>query len=68
MFEILEDFIDDPLGTTIDVATQPVRDTLEVLGGLTEGEIRLEAITRLGVDVAIGMGTAELIEWYNSEN
>lgn len=63
--DTVEEFVDDPVGKTIDVVTQPVRDGLEVVSGLTEGELRLKAATRLGADVASGMALGELIEWYS---
>lgn len=59
------EFIDDPVGKTVKTVTQPVRDGLEIVDGLTEGELRVKAAIRLGVDVASGMALSELIEWYN---
>jgi len=47
----------------LDIATQPIRDGLDVLEGLSEGEIRTRAAVRLGTDVVAGMATSELIEW-----
>lgn len=44
------------------MALQPVRDAVDVLDGLTEGEIRAKAIARLGADVVAGMALSELIE------
>lgn len=58
----VEEFADDPIGKSVDVALQPVNDGLEVLGGLTEGEFRTAAAMRLGVDVVAGMALSELIE------
>jgi len=55
-------FIDNPVGETIDTALAPVNDTLIVMDGLTEGELRVKAIARLGVDAASGMALSELIE------
>ena len=46
----------------IDVATAPIRDGLDVLDGLTEGEIRMKAAARLGTDVVAGMALSELLE------
>ena len=60
--DTVSDFIDDPIGTTVDVTTQPLRDGLEVLDGLTEGEVRERAALRLGADVAGGMALGELID------
>lgn len=55
-------FVDDPIGTTVDIATQPIHDTVEVLEGLSEGELRTYAATRLGADVVSGMVVSEIIE------
>lgn len=52
----------------IDIATQPIRDAVEILDGLSEGELRKKAIVRLGADVVAGMGASELIEWFQSES
>ena len=56
------DFVESPVSTTINIVTQPVVDTVEVLQGLSEYELRTRAIARLGVDAVVGMGTSELIE------
>lgn len=64
IFDIVEDFIDNPIGTTVDIATQPIRDGLDILDGLSEGEIREHAILRLGADVVAGMALSEIITWY----
>ncbi len=56
------EFVENPVGKTVRVVTQPVRDGLEILGGLTEGEFRLRAAARLGVDVVSGMALGEIIE------
>lgn len=58
----LEDFIDDPIGTAVKVATQPVVDGCDLLEGLTEGEFRHKAALRLGADVVAGMTISEVIE------
>ena len=55
------------LGTVADAALQPVRDTIDVLDGLTEGEIRSRAIARLGADAVAGMAVAEMIEALTEE-
>lgn len=60
-------FVRNPVGTTVDVATQPVRDGIEIVEGLTEGELRRRAAVRLSVDVVAGMTTSELVEWYNGD-
>jgi hypothetical protein len=51
------DFVEDPIRKTVQVATQPIRDGLEVVDGLTEGELRIKAAARLGVDVVSGDGS-----------
>jgi hypothetical protein len=53
--ETISEFMEDPVGITWGIATQPVVDTLDILDGLSEGEIRERAILRLGVDVVSGM-------------
>lgn len=65
MVDTVEDFVEDPIGTTTDIVTQPARDAVDVIEGLTEGELREKAALRLGADVASGMLLSELIEWYN---
>lgn len=54
-------FIDD----AVCIATHPVRDGLEVVDGLREGELREWAALRLGADVASGMALSELVELYS---
>ena len=58
-------FVNDPVGTTVDIALQPVRDGVTVIDGLSEGELRKEAALRLGADIAGGMALSELIGWYD---
>jgi hypothetical protein len=60
----VDDFVDDPIGVSVNIATQPLRDALEVVDGLTEGELRHKAAIRLGTDVAGGMALSELLDWY----
>lgn len=67
LFDIVDDFISDPIGTTVRTATQPIRDGLSVVDGLTEGELRVKAGLRLGADVAGGMALSELIDWYQDD-
>ena len=43
VLDTVDEFVEDPLGKTVDMATQPVRDSLEVIEGFTEGELRLAA-------------------------
>lgn len=63
--DTISDFARDPIGKTVNTVTQPLRDVASVASGLSQGEIRAEAIVRLGADVALGMTTAEVLEWYN---
>ena len=60
------DFIDRPLGKAVEIATQPLRDGLDVVDGLSEGEIRTMAIARLGADVVSGMAIGEVIDMLNN--
>ena len=59
------DFVKDPVKTTVRVATQPVRDWIEIIDWLTEWELRTKAIARLWADIAGWMALSELIEMYN---
>ena len=52
------------LGWALDAVTQPVADALDVVDGLSEGELRERAALRLGADVVAGMAFSELVEWY----
>ena len=61
------EFIDNPVKKTIEVTTQPLRDGIDILEGLSEGEIREKAILRLGADVVSGMALGEVIS-YLKEN
>ncbi len=44
------------------VALAPVDDALDILDGLTEGEIRTKAAARLGADVVAGMALSEILD------
>lgn len=57
------DFVENPIGTSVNIATQPLRDALEIATGLTEGELRVAAAARLGADVVSGMALGEVIEY-----
>lgn len=46
-----------------DMELQPVRDGIDVLDGLSEGEIKEKAALRLGADVVAGMTFAEVVEF-----
>jgi len=50
------------VGAAADMALQPVRDTVDILDGLTEGEIREKAVMRLGADVVAGMALSEIVD------
>ncbi len=68
MFDLIPD-ADDIVNIAkkgVDMVTQPIRDTLEVVDGLTEGELREKAVIRLGADAAGGMALSELIELYET--
>jgi len=57
MFDLIDDIID--------ITTKPLRDAINIVDGLTEGELRTKAIASLGADVVAGMTVSELIDWYN---
>ncbi len=61
-----ERFIKNPVKTTVDIATQPLRDWLDIIDWLTEWELRTKAIARLWVDIAWWMAVSELIDWYKT--
>ncbi len=61
LFDTLEDFMDDPVGTSVDIATKPIRDGIDVLEGLSEGELRQKAALSLATDLAAGAALSELI-------
>lgn len=63
MFGILDDIAD----AAIDIVTKPIIDAVDVIDGLTEGELRERAALRLGADVAGGMALNELMEWYSED-
>jgi hypothetical protein len=56
------EFTADPIGKTVDTVTQPIRDGLSVIDGLSEGEIRSKAAARLGADVVSGLALSEVTE------
>lgn len=68
--ETVENFIEDPVGTTVETTvnavTSPIENGIDLIDGLTEGELRTKAALSLGVDVVAGMGTSELVDWYSS--
>ena len=54
--------IQDPIGTVIDMKLGGVRAGLEVLDGLTEGELRLKAAASLGASFVEQASLEQLIE------
>ena len=62
--DTVTDFVEDPIGETIHHVTAPIRNGMDIIDGLSEGELRTQAILALGLDIASGMATSELIEWY----
>jgi len=68
ILDTVEDFVKDPIKTTVKVVTQPVRDWLDIIDWLTEWELRTKAIARLWTEVAMWMAASELIEWYKENS
>ena len=52
----------DLIGDIVDIVLSPLDDAIEILSGLSEGELREKAILRLGTDAIVGLGTSEIIE------
>ena len=52
------------LNNVTDTILNPVKDSVEIIDGLTEGELRTRAIARLGADVGASMTTEQLISWF----
>ena len=50
------------IGDVIGIVLSPLDDAIDILEGLTEGELRERAILCLGADAIIGLGTSEIIE------
>jgi hypothetical protein len=46
----------------------PIADAVDVIEGLTEGELRAMAAARFGADVVVGLGASELIELLDSNH
>ena len=55
------DFVEDPVDATVKAVTQPLRDGVDILQGLSEGEIRTKAVARFGADIVAGMAISEII-------
>ncbi len=51
------------LGSILNAATQPLRAGIDVLEGLSEGQLRRRAAIRLGADVVAGMALSEVIDF-----
>lgn len=68
LFNKVDDFLDDPVGTPVDIATQPLRDGIDILEGISEGELRHKAALRLGADVVSGMALSEVIEYLSEDD
>ena len=54
MFGLLED--------AFDIVTSPIRNTVDILEGLSEGELRTHAISQLGASAIAGLEAYEIIE------
>lgn len=52
----------DLIGDVIGIVLSPLDDAIEILSGLSEGELREKAILRLGAGAIVGLGTDEIIE------
>ena len=52
----------DLIGDIVDIVLSPLDDAIEILSGLSEGELRERAILRLGAGAIVGLGTDEIIE------
>jgi len=57
----------DPIGATVKIATQPLRDGADLLDGLSEGEFRSKAALRLGADVVASLSLSSLLELMKDE-
>lgn len=69
MFDLIGKAANLAVNTAVDTVTAPVHmagNALDIAGGLTEGEIRIEAICDLGEEVVKNMTQAEILEWYRS--
>lgn len=58
-------------GLLLNSITSPLRmldNTLDILDGLTEGEIREKAVLSLGFEVVSEMTQIEVLRWYNDNN
>ncbi len=55
--------VSDPVGAIERAVMQPVEDAIDVLDGLSEGELRTKAALRLGTDVVAGMTFSAVLEF-----
>lgn len=56
--------------SAINVVTSPIRvlgDVVDLIDGLSEAEVRVQAIVSLGREAAVAMTTEELINWYGDD-
>lgn len=71
LLDIVEDVcevVDDVVGIPIaSIVATPVTSGLDLLDGLTEGEIRTKAALKLGVSVVAGMAIGEVVEYLSEE-
>ena len=56
------------IGKILNMALQPVRDVVDVLDGLSEGELREKAAVRLGAEVVSGMAIGAVISYLKGDN
>ena len=52
----------DLIGDVIGVVLSPLDDAIDILSGLSEGELRERAILRLGASAIVGLDPSEIIE------
>ncbi len=57
-----DDYMFGIIGDVVDIVLSPLGDAIEILEGLTEGELRERAILRLGASAIVGLDTSEIIE------
>jgi hypothetical protein len=62
--EEISDAMSDPIGYGTEMLLQPVVDTLDVIDGLSEGELREQAVLRLGADAVGCMLLGEIVSEY----
>jgi len=55
-------------GFIINTALSPIRDAVDILDGLSDGELREKAAVRLGVDIVAGMTAGEILDYLKNLN